>query len=220
MSQALVDLVRERFPDAVVSSHSTRGDEVVVLKREHLVSVVGFLRNDPAANMKLLSQIVAIDMLTYRSEMTGGGSIASNEAPAYDLQKKQLVEPRYYVAYNLYSVTSKKRLRLHVQLRSDDLKVPSITSLYRTANWWERYCFDMMGIEFTGHPGLTRILLYPEFVGHPLRKDYPVRKRQPLVPELDFPDLVRGPGPGPGGAGVPMSQTHVGRKNVDPTTYD
>ena len=220
MSQALVDLVREKHPDAVVSSHSTRGDEVVVVKREHLVEVVRFLRNDPAADMKLLSQIVAVDMLTYRSEMTGGGSIASIEAPAYDLQKKQPVEPRYYVAYNLYSVTSKKRLRLHVQLRSDDVKVPSITALYRTADWWERYCFDMMGIEFTGHPNLQRILLYPEFVGHPLRKDYPVRKRQPLVPELDFPDLVRGPGPGPGGAGVPMSQTHVGRKNVDPNTYD
>ncbi len=220
MSQALVDLVREKHPDAVVSSHSCRGDEVVVVKREHLVRVVGFLRNDPAAEMKLLSQIVAVDLLTYRSEMTGGGSIASIEAPAYDLQKTQTVEPRFYVAYNLYSVTQKKRLRLHVQLRSDDLKVPSITSLYRTADWWERYCFDMMGIEFTGHPNLKRILLYPEFVGHPLRKDYPVRKRQPLVPELDFPDLVRGPGPGPGGAGVPMSQTHVGRKNVDPNTYD
>jgi NADH-quinone oxidoreductase subunit C len=62
--------------------------------------------------------------------------------------------------------------------------------------------------------------MYPEFVGYPLRKDYPVRKRQPLVPEQDFPDLVRGPGPGPGGAGVPMSQTHVGRQNVDPNTYD
>jgi NADH-quinone oxidoreductase subunit C len=62
--------------------------------------------------------------------------------------------------------------------------------------------------------------MYPEFQGYPLRKDYPVRKRQPLVPELDFPDLVRGPGPGPGGAGVPMSQTHVGRKNVDPSAYD
>jgi NADH-quinone oxidoreductase subunit C len=220
MSQALIDLVREKLPDAVASSHSTRGDEVVVVKREHLVEVVTFLRNDPAANMKLLSQIVAIDLLTYKSEMTGGGSISSIEAPAYDLQKKQPVEPRYYVAYNLYSVTSKKRLRLHVQLRSDDVKVPSIASLYRTADWWERYCYDMMGIEFTGHPNLQRILLYPEFVGHPLRKDYPVRKRQPLVAELDFPDLVRGPGPGPGGAGVPMSQTHVGRKNVDPNTYD
>jgi NADH-quinone oxidoreductase subunit C len=78
----------------------------------------------------------------------------------------------------------------------------------------------MFGVEFEGHPNLQRLLLYPEFVGHPLRKDYPVRKRQLLVPELDFPDLVRGPGPGPGGAGVPMSQTHVGRSNVDPNTYD
>ena len=220
MSQALVDLVLEKLPAAVVSSHSSRGDEVVVVKREHLVEVVSFLRNDPAADMKLLSQIACVDLLTYRSEMTGGGSLSSLEVPAYDLMNKQPVEPRYYVAYNLYSVTQKKRLRLHVQLRSDDVKVPSITSLYRTANWWERYIFDMMGIEFTGHPNLKRLLLYPEFVGHPLRKDYPVQRRQPLVPELDFPDLVRGPGPGPGGAGLPMSQTHVGRKNVDPNTYD
>ena len=62
--------------------------------------------------------------------------------------------------------------------------------------------------------------MYPEFVGHPLRKDYPVRKRQPLVPELDFPDTDPRPRPRSGGAGVPMSQTHVGRKNVDPSTYD
>ena len=220
MSQALIDLLREKHPDAVISSHSHKGDEVAVIKRESLVEVVRFLRNDPAADMKLLSQIAAVDLLTYKREMTGGGALSSIEVPAYDLEKKQPVEPRYYVAYNLYSVTQKKRLRLHVQLRSDDVKVPSITALYRTADWWERYCYDMMGIEFTGHPNLTRILLYPEFVGHPLRKDYPVRKRQPLVPELDFPDLVRGPGPGPGGAGVPMSQTHVGRQNVDPNTYD
>ena len=101
-----------------------------------------------------------------------------------------------------------------------DVKVPSITSLYRTADWWERYMYDMFGFEFEGHPNLQRLLLYPEFQGFPLRKDYPVRKRQLLVPELDFPDLIRGPGPGPGGAGVPMSQTHVGRQNVDPDAYD
>ena len=220
MSQALIELVRERFPAAVVSAHSHRGDEVVVLRREDLVSVVRFLRDDPAAEMKLLAQIASVDMLTFQTEMTGGGSLASNEAPAYSLEKKPAPEPRYTVCYNLYSVTKKHRLRLHVQLRSDDVKVPSISSLYRTADWWERYTFDMMGIEFTGHPNLTRILLYPEFVGHPLRKDYPVRKRQPLVEEHDFPDLVRGPGPGPGGAGVPMSQTHVGRQKVDPDIYD
>ena len=221
MAQAFIDLVREKFPDAVVSSHTDKGgDDVVVVKREHLVEVIGFLRNDPETDMKLLRDIVAIDLLTYKSEKTGGGSIASIEAPAYAVEKKGAVEPRYYLAYNLYSLTRKKSLRVKVELRSDDVKVPTLTKLYRTADWWERYCYDMMGMQFEGHPNLQRLMLYPEFVGHPLRKDYPVRKRQLLVPELDFPDLVRGPGPGPGGAGVPMSQTHVGRKNVDPNTYD
>ena len=220
MSQALIDLVRERFPEAVVSSLTHRGDDVVTVKRENLVEVMTFLRNDPQADLKLLRQIAGVDLLTYRTEQTGGGALASNEVPEHALQNKPRVEPRFYVAYNLYSITRKHALRVRVELRSDDVKVPSLTSLYRTADWWERYIFDMFGFEFTGHPNLKRLLMYPELVGHPLRKDYPVRKRQPLVPELDFPDLVRGPGPGPGGAGVPMSQTHVGRKNVDPSTYD
>lgn len=221
MAQAFIERVREKFPDAVVSSTTGKGgDDVVVVQRERLVAVIAFLRNDPATDMKLLRQIVGIDLLTYRSEKTGGGSIASIEAPPYKVEHEPQVEPRFYVAYNLYSVTQKKSLRVQVQLRSDDASVPTITHLYRTADWWERYTFDMMGIYFQNHPNLQRLLMYPEFVGHPLRKDYPVRKRQLLVPELDFPDLVRGPGPGPGGAGVPMSQTHVGRQDVDPNTYD
>jgi NADH-quinone oxidoreductase subunit C len=219
MSQALVDLLREKFPDAIVSSQSQRGDEVVVVPRERLLEIVTYLRNDEP-DMKLLRMIVCIDLLTYKSEMTGGGSMASNETPAYAKARVKGPEPRYYVSYNLYSLTRKHSLRVRVDLRSDDLKIPSITSLYRTADWWERYTFDMFGVQFEGHPNLKRLLMYPEFVGHPLRKDYPVRKRQPLVQEQDFPDLVRGPGPGPGGAGVPMSQTHVGRQNVDPNTYD
>src|SRR5437879_10018974 len=218
MAQALIELVRGRFPDTAGSSH--RGDEVITVKREAVVDVIGFLRNNLASDMKLLRQIAAVDLLTFKTETTGGGSIASIEATPYSASQKQPIEPRFYVAYNLYSITKRQSLRVKVELRSDDLKIPTITGLYRTADWWERYVYDMFGVEFTGHPDLRRLLLYPEFVGHPLRKDYPVRKRQLLVPELDFPDLVRGPGPGPGGAGVPMSQTHVGRKNVDPNTYD
>jgi NADH-quinone oxidoreductase subunit C len=220
MSQALVELVREKFPEAVLSSSSEKGDDQVVVRREALIDVLRFLRNNSATDMKLLSDLVPIDLLTFHSEMTGGAALASQEVPEYSRASQPQVEPRFRVAYNLYSVTKKHRLRVAVELRSDDVKVPTATSLYRTADWWERYAYDMMGIEFTGHPNLQRILLYPEFVGHPLRKDYPVQKRQPLVAEQDFPDLVRGPGPGPGGAGVPMSQTHVGRTNVDPTTYD
>jgi len=220
MSQALIDLLREKHPEAVLSAHSHRGDEVVVVKREALVAVCQFLKNDPATEMKLLSDIAGVDLLTFQTETTGGGALSSSEVPAYQALRQTAVEPRFYVAYNLYSVTKKHRLRLHVELRSDDLKLPSVTAVWRTANWWERYNFDMFGFIFEGHPDLTRLLMYPEFQGHPLRKDYPVRKRQPLVAEQDFPDLVRGPGPGPGGAGVPMSQTHVGRSNVDPNTYD
>jgi len=193
MSQALIDLVREKFPDTAGSSH--RGDEVVNVRREQLVEIVSYLRNDAACDMKLLRDIVGVDLLTWRTEMTGGGALASNEAPAYAVQNKPRVEPRFYVAYNLYSITRKHSLRVRLDLRSDDAKVPTITSLYRTADWWERYVYDMFGIEFTGHPNLQRLLMYPEFQGFPLRKDYPVRKRQPLVPELDFPDLIRGPGP-------------------------
>jgi NADH-quinone oxidoreductase subunit C len=220
MSQALVELVREKFPEAVTSWHSHRGDEVIIVRRENLVETIRFLRNDPQTDMKLLRQIAGVDLLTFKSEMTGGAALASIEVPEYDLHKKPQVEPRFYAAYNLYSLTKHHALRVRVDLRSDDLKIPSITSLYRTADWWERYVYDMFGFEFTGHPNLQRLLMYPEFQGYPLRKDYPVRKRQPLVPELDFPDLIRGPGPGPGGAGVPMSQTHVGRQNVDPEAYD
>ena len=220
MSKALIDLVREKFPDDVLSSASDRGDDSVVVKRESLVALLTFLKSDPAGDLKLLADITPVDMLTYQSEMTGGGSLASQEVTAYSVAHQPQVEPRYRMLYNLYSVTKKHRLRVVVEVRSDDAKIPTLTGLFRVADWLERLAWDMMGVEFTGHPNLKRILLYPEFQGHPLRKDYPVQKRQPLVPELDFPDLVRGPGPGPGGAGLPMSQTHVGRTNVDPTTYD
>jgi NADH-quinone oxidoreductase subunit C len=219
MAQALVELLQKAHPAAVLGTHSHRGDEVVTVRRESVQDLCRFLK-EGEARMQLLRDIVCVDLLTYDTEMTGGGALASNEVPAYDLARKGPREPRFYLAYNLYSVVRKQSLRLRVDLRSDDVKVPTVSDVWRTADWWERYMFDMFGIEFIGHPNLTRLLMYPEFQGYPLRKDYPTRKRQPLVDELDFPDLVRGPGPGPGGAGVPMSQTHVGRKNVDPTTYD
>src|SRR5438105_412910 len=117
MAQALIELARGRFPELTGSSH--RGDEVLTVPREKLVEVMTFLRND--ADLKLLAQIAAIDLLTFRDEMTGGGSLSSIEVPAYAVAKKPAPEPRYYVAYNLASITRKQRLRVRVDLRSDDV---------------------------------------------------------------------------------------------------
>src|SRR5438067_5064178 len=88
MAQALIELVRGKFPDTAGSSH--RGDEVVTVKREAVVDVIGFLRNDLASDMKLLRQIAAVDLLTYKTETTGGGSIASIEATPYSSSQKQI----------------------------------------------------------------------------------------------------------------------------------
>jgi NADH-quinone oxidoreductase subunit C len=83
--------------------------------------------------------------------------------------------------YHFYSLTHKHRLRLVVPLDDADGAVDSLTPLWAGANWLEREVWDMFGIRFNGHPDLKRILMYEEFEGHPLRKDYPVNKRQPLI---------------------------------------
>ena len=80
-------------------------------------------------------------------------------------------EPRFEVVVNLLSVSKNKRISIKVKL-NDELTIPSITSLYPSANFYEREVFDMFGINFEGHPDLTRILMPDDWNGHPLRKDY------------------------------------------------
>src|SRR5205814_5412874 len=138
-----------------------------------LVEVCRFLKEDPRADMKLLAQIACVDLLTYAKEATGGGALASIEVLAYDLERKPSVEPRYQVAYNLGCVTRPRRLRLRVELRSDDVKVPTVTGVWRTADWWERYVYAMVGVELVGHPNLTPIRLSPEPQALALPQDYP-----------------------------------------------
>jgi NADH-quinone oxidoreductase subunit C len=74
------------------------------------------------------------------------------------------------------------RLRLRVEVDEEDPRVPSVIQLWKSANWMEREAWDLYGIRFDGHPDLRRVLLYPEFEGHPLRKDYPIEHRQPRIP--------------------------------------
>jgi NADH-quinone oxidoreductase subunit C len=83
-------------------------------------------------------------------------------------------EPRFQLSYHILSMSLKQRLRLVVQLDSSSLVVPSITSAWPSANFYEREVFDLFGIDFPGHPRLTRIMMPTDWPGHPLRKDYPV----------------------------------------------
>src|SRR5256885_15173559 len=107
MAQALVDLLRQNFTQAVLSSHSHRGDEVAVVRRESVQEICRFLK-EGEARMQLLRYIACVDLLTYDTEMTGGRALASHEAPAYDLAKKAPREPRLYLPYNPYSLVRKQ----------------------------------------------------------------------------------------------------------------
>jgi NADH-quinone oxidoreductase subunit C len=96
-------------------------------------------------------------------------------------------KPRFTVCYQLRSQKHRHRIRLEIEVSEQDARVPSLAELWPAFNWQERETFDMYGIRFDGHPDLRRIYLYEEFVGYPLRKDYPKEKRQPLVRRDDLP---------------------------------
>ena len=101
--------------------------------------------------------------------------------------------PRFEVVYFLNSLSRREHVRLKVRV-NESQEIPTLTSVFKGANWWERFVWDFYGVRFAGHPDLRRVLLYEEFQGHPLRKDYALRDRQPLIPERPIKDIFRGPG--------------------------
>jgi NADH-quinone oxidoreductase subunit C len=168
MSKALIELVRKNFPDAVLESHSQLGDDTVVIKAEHWKDVFRFLRDNPQSDISMLTDLTAVDFPDR--------------------------EPRFEVVAHVYSLSRGHRLRLKARIGDRDgetVEIETLTDLWASANWLERECFDMMGVKFIGHPDLRRILLYPEFEGHPLRKDYPAEKIQPLLQYRDEPNIEK-----------------------------
>jgi NADH-quinone oxidoreductase subunit C len=167
MSQAVVEAIQKRFAGAIVSTHAWRGDETVVLKRESLVEVARFLKEDPAMDFKLPIDVCGVDYLGRK-------------------------EPRFEVVYHLYSLTKRHRIRLKVEVDEAEGQcwVPTLTGVYRGVSWFEREVWDMFGVRFKDHPKHLRILLYEEFEGHPLRKDFPQRGYQPLLPMPTLPREV------------------------------
>ena len=153
----LTTLLKQEFPNSVLSCHSHRSDETVVIDRDSLDKICRFLREDSRCAFEIMIDITAVDGL----EMN--------------------MNPRFEVVYHFKSLTHASRIRIKVPLEENDCRIDSISSIWKSADWYERECFDMFGIIFEGHPDLKRILMYEEFEGHPLRKDYPIDKQQPLM---------------------------------------
>ena len=154
--------IQEKFPSAVINTHAFRGDETAIIRPNTLRAIAQFLKETPELDFNFLMDLTAVDYLNF-----SGGQI-----------KK---ESRFEVVYHFYSVKQNHRLRLKVPIEEKNPEIETLSDLWPSANWYEREVWDMFGIRFRGHPNLKRILMYDEFQGHPLRKDYPYNKRQPLV---------------------------------------
>jgi NADH-quinone oxidoreductase subunit C len=156
--------LQKRFPEAVLEVHSLHGDETAVIKRDDFFDIASFVKKDEEFDLNMLMDVTAVDGLEMHWK------------------------PRFEAVYHFYSLRKSHRLRLKVRIDAKDLVMPSLVPLWPVADWFEREVWDMFGIQFQGHPNLKRILLYDEFVGHPLRKDYPINKRQPLIGPKDTPN--------------------------------
>ncbi len=151
--KVLEDLTQE-FKDSIREIYSQFGDNSLLIERDSLLEVIKFLGGEPY-KFTMLLDLTCVD---------------------YIGQKE-----RFQMVYHLFSIDNNLRLRLKVPLHEKDASIDSLTSIWKNANWLEREVYDMFGVQFKGHPDLRRIFMYDGFEGYPLRKDYPLKKRQPRI---------------------------------------
>jgi NADH-quinone oxidoreductase subunit C len=151
MENLTLKKLKQRFSDSILDIIEFRGEFTFIITKETLLEICEFLKNDSELQYNFLSDVCGVD---------------------YPEREK-----RFEIVYNLYSIPNKWRVRLKIFVGENE-PVPSITSIWEGANWPEREIFDMFGIEFENHPDLTRILMPDDWVGHPLRKDFPLTKEE------------------------------------------
>jgi NADH-quinone oxidoreductase subunit C len=139
--------LKEKHPSSILDVKEFRGEVTVTVKKEDVIEICNFLKKELQYN--LLTDVTAVDYLGR--------------------------DPRFMVVYNLYSIPNKDRLRVKAPVAETDATIDSVIPVWTTANWLERETFDMFGIVFKNHPDLRRILMTDDWVGHPLRKDYPLQ---------------------------------------------
>ena len=149
-SSPLAEIIRTRFPEAIKEALIFRNQPFLVVAKESLLELCGFLKSDEGGGYTLLSDETAVD---------------------YPKREK-----RFEIIYQIYSFKENNRLRLKV-VASEGEKVPSVVGIWPTANWLEREVYDMFGVIYEGHPDLKRILLPDGWQGFPLRKDYDILRQ-------------------------------------------
>jgi len=147
----LVNKLKQQFPDAISEAIEMLGQKILRIARDKLVQVAEFLKNDEESQFDFLVDVTAV-------------------------HRPGAATP-FEVVYNLYSMPHNKRLRLKVSLEEGQ-SIPTVSSVWGTANWLEREVYDLFGIRFEGHPDLRRILLPQDWEGHPLRKEYPLEYQE------------------------------------------
>jgi NADH-quinone oxidoreductase subunit C len=150
----LVAALQHAQPDSIGQVIEAFGEITVVVPRERIAELCSYLKSAQGLEFDFLADLCGVD-------------------------RGPEEEPRFEVNYHLFSTRKHHRLRLKVLLNDDDTHVPTVTGVWRTANWHERETFDLVGVIFDGHPDLRRILLPDDWEGHALRKDFPLRGYEP-----------------------------------------
>jgi NADH-quinone oxidoreductase subunit C len=146
--------LQRAHPDAVHEVIEALGETTIIVPRDQIAAACTFLKSEPGLEFNFLADLCGFD-------------------------RGPEDEPRFEVNYHLFSITKHHRVRLKVVLSEDDIHVPTVSTIWRTANWHERETFDLFGVVFDGHPDLRRILLPDDWQGHALRKDFPLRGYEP-----------------------------------------
>jgi NADH-quinone oxidoreductase subunit C len=147
--------LKKKFPKAVTKVKTFRGELTVSIDKDYIERVAKFLCDDKASDFDYLSDLCGLDKSRLDSSDT------------------------FEVVYHLYSLKKNHRVRLKVEIPASNPSIDTVTNVWKTADWHEREAYDMFGIFFNGHPNLERILTPEGFEGNPLRKDYPLKGRQP-----------------------------------------
>jgi len=147
--------LKKKLPEAVIDGKSFRGELTININKDYIQEVAEFLCNDSESAFDYLSDLCGVDL----SRLDNSNN--------------------FQVVYHLYSLKLNHRVRLKVKIPASNPSINTVTNVWKTADWHERETYDMFGIIFKGHPNLERILTPDGFEGYPLRKDYPLKGRQP-----------------------------------------